>query len=125
QNAFAALDSPPRMPIQEQTPAAGAQERTVAQAGLRSNRNVKIVGTKTFGKGLVHSLQQLSDGSAVMITVGRLRTMEGREILGNGLVPDVSVPQSSASSEIRATMPSDRHLRGAIRLVFQHNRRAR
>ena len=48
-----------------------------------------LVGTQTFGKGIVQSLFQLSDGSAVKITVSRYYTPAGNNIHEVGITPDV------------------------------------
>jgi carboxyl-terminal processing protease len=47
-----------------------------------------IAGTRTFGKGSVNVLHQLSDGSGLYVTIGRWFTPEGRLIEGEGLYPD-------------------------------------
>ncbi len=51
-----------------------------------------IIGTKSFGKGSVNHLRQLSDGSALYVTVARWLTPNGRLIEGEGLAPDIDVP---------------------------------
>ena len=48
-----------------------------------------IVGTKTFGKGIVQTLFPLSDGSAVKLTTNHYYTPEGHDIHGKGIEPDV------------------------------------
>ena len=48
-----------------------------------------LVGTTTFGKGIVQQLVPLEDGSAVKITVSSYFTPKGRNIHGVGIVPDV------------------------------------
>ena len=50
-----------------------------------------LVGTKTFGKGLVQSMVQLSDGSAVKVTIQRYYTPSGVCIQGTGIQPDYVV----------------------------------
>lgn len=50
-----------------------------------------IVGTKTFGKGIVQSVIPLYDESAMKLTVAKYYTPEGRNIHGIGIEPDVSV----------------------------------
>lgn len=50
-----------------------------------------IVGTTTFGKGIVQSVYPLSDGTAVKITVSRYFTPSGVCIHGIGVAPDVEV----------------------------------
>ena len=49
----------------------------------------KLVGTTTFGKGIVQRVVNLSDGSAVKITVSSYYTPKGRNIQGIGIEPDV------------------------------------
>lgn len=51
----------------------------------------KIVGTKTFGKGIVQSVIPLYDKSAVKLTVAKYYTPKGRNIHGIGIEPDVKV----------------------------------
>ena len=52
-----------------------------------------LIGTKTFGKGVVQSIYNLSDGSALKITTARYVTPLGRDIQHKGIVPDVVVDQ--------------------------------
>lgn len=47
-----------------------------------------IVGTKTFGKGIVQTLFPLSDGSAVKLTTNHYYTPNGHDIHGKGIEPD-------------------------------------
>ena len=50
-----------------------------------------IVGTRTFGKGIVQMLYPLSDGSAVKMTVSAYYTPKGTNIQGTGIEPNVKV----------------------------------
>lgn len=50
-----------------------------------------LVGTTTFGKGIVQQVVNLRDGSAVKITVSSYYTPSGRNIHGTGIEPDVEV----------------------------------
>ncbi len=50
-----------------------------------------IVGTQSFGKGIVQSIIPLTDGSAVKLTVSTYYTPDGRNIHGTGITPDVVV----------------------------------
>lgn len=51
-----------------------------------------IVGTTTFGKGIVQKVINLSDGSALKLTVSTYYTPNGNNIHGIGIEPDVEVP---------------------------------
>ena len=50
-----------------------------------------IVGTTTYGKGVVQSIRQLSDGSAVKLTIANYYTPKGNSINKTGIRPDVEV----------------------------------
>lgn len=65
-----------------------ASAAEVLAGALQESRRAPIVGTRTFGKGLVHNAQQLADSSALMITIGRAQTINGRDILTEGVLPD-------------------------------------
>lgn len=51
-----------------------------------------IVGVKSYGKGTVQGVYPVDEGSAIKLTVARYRTTKGREIDGQGIIPDVEVP---------------------------------
>lgn len=51
----------------------------------------KVVGTTTYGKGIVQNIYPLSDGSAVKLTNARYYTPKGTNIQGTGIEPDVVV----------------------------------
>ena len=51
----------------------------------------KLVGTRTFGKGLVQGLYFLKDGSAIKITIQKYYTPKGVCIQGTGIAPDYEV----------------------------------
>ncbi len=50
-----------------------------------------VIGTQTYGKGVVQGLWDLPDGSAVKITVGNYFTRDGHNINGIGITPDVEL----------------------------------
>jgi len=68
-----------------------ASASEILAGALRDNRNVKLVGVKSFGKGSVQELQNLQDGSSLKITVANWLTPKGTLINGQGLEPDVKV----------------------------------
>jgi len=51
-----------------------------------------IVGTRTFGKGVVQTIYPMPDGSAVKITTARYLTPKGRDLNSIGIAPDIVVP---------------------------------
>jgi carboxyl-terminal processing protease len=56
-----------------------------------------LVGTKTFGKGVVQTIYPLPDGSAIKITTARYLTPQGHDINDVGITPDIVVPDPTPS----------------------------
>ncbi len=61
----------------------------VLSGALRDHNRATIAGTKTFGKGSVNILRQLTDGSGIYITIARWYTPSGQLIEGKGIEPQV------------------------------------
>ncbi len=57
----------------------------------------KIVGTETFGKGIVQDVYRLSDGSVLRLTVAHYYTPNGNDIHEKGIKPDVEVEDDKES----------------------------
>ncbi|GAC1567042.1 MAG: S41 family peptidase [Vulcanimicrobiaceae bacterium] len=70
-----------------------------------------LVGTKTFGKGVVQSIYNTSDGGALKITTAKYVTPLGRDIHHKGIVPDVVVDQQAEAPIIDT--PKDLQLAAA------------
>lgn len=62
----------------------------ILAGALRDNRGVQLVGTQSFGKGSVQTLEELKEGS-LKVTVAKWLTPNGATIDGEGLEPDVEV----------------------------------
>ena len=77
-----------------------------------------IVGTTTFGKGIVQSILPLSDGSAVKTTTAKYYTPKGRCIHGTGIEPDVEVELTEGlEQKAELTHEEDNQLQKAIETV--------
>lgn len=68
-----------------------ASASEVLTGALKDYDVATVVGTQTFGKGIVQSLIPLSDGSAVKLTTSHYYTPGGLDIHGKGISPDVEV----------------------------------
>jgi carboxyl-terminal processing protease len=68
-----------------------ASASEIVAGALRDVRGIKLVGTKTFGKGSVQEVVPLPEGASLKITVAKWLTPKGQEINGKGLEPDVKV----------------------------------
>jgi carboxyl-terminal processing protease len=86
-----------------------ASASEILSGALQDNERAVLVGTRTFGKGLVQSVRSLADGSGVAVTVAKYLTPSGRDINKYGIDPDISV---ELSDEQRELLASDRELIG-------------
>ena len=68
-----------------------ASASEILAGALHDDRNIKLVGEKSFGKGTVQQLEDLSDGSSIKITVAHWVLPSGRILDHDGLVPDYTV----------------------------------
>jgi len=78
-----------------------------------------LVGTQTFGKGLVQNLFYLPDKSGMKITIAKYYTPNGICIHGIGLKPDyvVELPEVKASQLSRLSLEEDTQLMKALEVV--------
>ncbi len=68
-----------------------ASASEILAGALKDNGKAKLVGEKTFGKGLVQIMEDLKDGSAIKISVSRWLTPNRIDINENGIEPDFEV----------------------------------
>ena len=73
-----------------------------------------LVGTTTFGKGIVQRIMQLTDGSAIKLTISKYYTPNGYNIHGIGIAPDVEVPYDG---ELFRNEERDNQLEEATRIM--------
>ena len=82
-----------------------ASASEILAGSLQDNERSELVGARTFGKGLIQSLSNLSDGSGLAITVASYLTPSGRDIQNLGIEPDkildMPEPLNPGSSEDR------------------------
>ena len=80
-----------------------ASASEILSGALRDNERAVLVGTRTFGKGLVQSVRSLGDGSGVAITVAKYLTPNGTDINKHGIDPDISVELTDEQREELST----------------------
>ncbi len=68
-----------------------ASASEIVAGALQDHNRAIIMGTKSFGKGSVQTIQELRNGSAVKLTTARYFTPNGRSIQARGIVPDISL----------------------------------
>ena len=72
-----------------------ASASEIVSGAIRDNNRGKLVGEKTFGKGLVQSMRTLVDGSGLTVTVAKYLTPNGTDINKFGITPDIVVKMNS------------------------------
>ena len=71
-----------------------ASASEVLSGALQDQKRATIVGEQTYGKGLIQTLVDLSDGSGLAVTVAKYQTPNERDINKVGITPDVPLPVS-------------------------------
>lgn len=90
-----------------------ASASEITAGALQDYHLATLVGTRTFGKGVVQSIYPMPDRGALKITTARYVTPLGRDIQHRGIEPDVVVDQSPDPSIIDT--PADKQLAAAKR----------
>ena len=82
-----------------------ASASEILSGALQDDKRATLIGTQTFGKGLVQSVRQLEDGSGLAVTIAKYLTPSKRDINKLGIAPDVVVELSDTQ---RKTLQQDR-----------------
>ena len=73
-----------------------ASASEILSGALQDNKRAQLVGSKTFGKGLVQSVRPLSEGAGMAVTIAKYFTPSGKDINHAGIKPDVEVKLTKA-----------------------------
>jgi carboxyl-terminal processing protease len=95
-----------------------ASASEIVAGAMQDYNRAKIMGTTSFGKGVVQSVIPLKDGSAVSLTTARYYTPDGNYIHEKGIVPDIKVERDMAAVEAAAEngeTPPDNQLDEALK----------
>ena len=85
-----------------------ASASEILAGAIQDHEKGILMGTKTYGKGIVQRIISLSDGSAVKLTISTYYTPNGKDIHGVGIEPDEVVEFDSPSSQPECGFPSRR-----------------
>lgn len=95
-----------------------ASASEVVSGAIQDTKVGTIIGTTTFGKGIVQSIKELSDGSGFKITVSEYFTPKGRNIQDIGITPDIIVEIPEGVEQIGIeNLEQDTQLLKAIEVV--------
>jgi carboxyl-terminal processing protease len=83
-----------------------ASSSEILTGALKDNGRATVVGSKTFGKALVQSVHQLSDGSGLAVTIAHYYTPNGTDISHKGIMPDVPAELTAAQVSQLTTQPN-------------------
>lgn len=89
-----------------------ASASEIFAGALKDYDKAEIIGTTTFGKGIVQTIIPLKDGSAMKLTTSEYFTPDGIGIHGTGIEPDVIVEYDSENEE-------DNQLQAAVNYLSQ------
>jgi carboxyl-terminal processing protease len=88
-----------------------ASASEILSGALQDNKRAVLVGTKTFGKGLVQSVRQVGENSGLAVTIAKYFTPSGRDINHEGIKPDVEL---NLTDEQKESLRKDRSKIGTI-----------
>jgi carboxyl-terminal processing protease len=78
-------------PLVVLTDSGTASASEILAGALQENQRAQLVGTKTYGKGLIQSLYELEDGAGLAVTIAKYETPLHHNIHKRGIIPDVEV----------------------------------
>ncbi len=76
-----------------------ASASEILAGALQDSKRAVLVGSKTFGKGLVQSVHPLGDGSGLAVTIAKYFTPSGRDIDHKGIEPDIKIELTQEQQE--------------------------
>lgn len=95
-----------------------ASASEILAGALKDNGKATLVGTKTYGKGIIQELHQLSDGSGLKITVSEYYTPNHNAIHKIGITPDVEIDLSAdVKQQTTIQGKDDNQLQKAIEIL--------
>jgi carboxyl-terminal processing protease len=87
-----------------------ASASEILAGALQDNGRAQLIGTKTFGKGLIQSLFDLPNGSGLAVTVAKYETPNHHDIHKLGITPDRVVSTPEIAIEFAATAQDTQYL---------------
>ncbi len=94
-----------------------ASASEVLTGALKDHKKATVIGTKTYGKGIVQGVFPFSDGSGMSITTARYFTPNGECIHKIGIEPDITVELDSKKALSELTVKEDKQLQKAIEVL--------
>lgn len=89
----------------------------LTSAVKENNENVKVVGTTTFGKGVIQTIFKLTDGSGIKLTTNEYYTPNHNEINKIGIKPDIEVELPEEENIYTVKRENDTQLKKATEIL--------
>ncbi len=83
-----------------------ASASEILTGALKDNKRAVVIGSQTFGKALVQSVHELSDGSGLAVTIAHYYTPKGTDINHKGITPDIKQDLTDAQERQLASNPN-------------------
>jgi carboxyl-terminal processing protease len=100
-----------------------ASASEILTGALKDNKRALVVGSQTFGKALVQSVHELTDGSGLAVTIAHYYTPKGTDINHKGITPDIQLDlteaqerQLAANPDLIATVNDPQYARAIVAL---------
>lgn len=120
---YAADDHQVTVPIAVLVNGESASASEVFTGAMKDYHKAVIVGTKTFGKGIVQNLIPLDNGTAIKLTTAHYYTPTGFDLHGKGIEPDVKVElKEELKTKVAIEPADDNQLQEAIKALDQEKK---
>ena len=106
-----------KIPVVVLVNGSSASASEIVTGALQDRDRAKVVGTRTFGKGVFQEIKPLSNGSALDITVGEYFTPKGRNLGGGGPKKGAGITPDVTARDKASTPKRDEALDIALRTV--------
>jgi carboxyl-terminal processing protease len=88
----------PPMPLAVLVDRRTASAAEIVAGAIQDHMRGAIVGTRTFGKGSLQSVEPLANGAALKLTIAEYRTPKGHDLHGTGVIPNIPATAKHAMS---------------------------
>ncbi len=113
---FMSVDTHVDIPLYVLINGGSASASEVLAGALKDHKRATLIGEKSYGKGVVQSVYELSSGGALKLTTAKYYTPGGTCIDGEGIEPDYTV-EFSVSDDYEYSKETDPQLQKAIELI--------